>query len=487
MSLKQKATAGMVWTFLQQGSSQIINFVVSIILARLLEPSDFGTIAIFGVFLAIGQTLIDSGLSNSLIRTSDADNRDFSTVFFFNLIISTIIFLIFFFSSPWIARYFEMPILVDVIRVYSITLVIGAFASVQSTLFTKRLDFKTPFLIRMPSAIISAVVGVVMAYLGYGVWSLVGISISGSIVSTIMLWYYSPWKPKFVFNNEKFKSHFSFGYKLTLSALINTLFANIYTIVIGKQFNSMTLGYYNKANSYSMMPVNFISGPLNKVTYPLFAEIKDDNVRLKQVYKKLMKTVIFIISPVLALMTALAEPLFSFVITDKWLPAVPFFQLTCITALLYPVHAYNLNILLVKGRSDLFLRLEIIKKILTIIVLSTSVRFGIYAILIGQIFSSIISLGINCYYSGKFLQYNVFSQLKDISLPILFGLVIGVSMYMNDQYILVNHHDFIRLIISSCLGVTIFGILSYTFKIEELSYAKELLLMAKEKIQKKNG
>ena len=479
MSLKQKTISGVVWTFAQQFGSQIISFAVSLILARILLPSDFGTIAIFSVLMGIGSVLIDSGLTNSLIRTQDVDDTDLSTVFYFNFVVSFIVYLLIVVTAPFVADFFNIPALTNIIRVYAIILPVGAFSAIQRTLLTKRMDFKTQLKIQLPSLIVGGISGIVFALSGFGVWSLVYMAIIQSVLSSLQFWLYSKWRPKRVFDRSKFKFHFNFGYKLALSGLLDIIFQNIYTIVIGKVFNATQLGYYNKANSLQQLPVTSITGPINKVTYPLFAEIQDDNVRLKNVYRKLMTTVIFIIAPLLIIMGVLGEPLFRFLFTEKWLPAVPYFQILCIVGILLPIHSYNLNVLKVKGRSDLFLKLEIIKKILTVIAVAVTFQFGIIFMLWGRVASSFIGLAINRHYSGKYLDYSLWKQLADLLPSILLSVVVGAIILFLDKYLWIVSSDFIRLFVGGISGILLYIGFAFILKFKELTDVKEIVARQK--------
>lgn len=479
MSLKEEALGGIVWSFAQQFGTQIISFIVSLVLARILMPSDFGTIAVFGVFMNIGSVLIDGGLTNSLIRTQHPDDADFSTVFYFNLGTSILVYFLFVLVAPWVAVFFNMPELTQIIRVYALSLPIGAFSSVQQTVFTKKLDFKTQLKIQLPSLIIGGTIGIVLAYNGFGVWSLVYMALVQTLLSSLQFWFYSGWRPKKIFDKEKFRFHFDFGYKLALSGLIDTVFQNIYTIVIGKIYTATELGYYNKANSMQRLPVANISSALNKVTYPLFSKIQDDNVQLKYVYSQIMKMVIFFVAPLLIIMGVLGTPLFRFLFTEKWLPAVPYFRILCILGILYPIHSYNLNILKTKGRSDLFLKLEIIKKIITVITLLLTYRLGIIGLLWGKVATSFVALFINCYYSGKFLSYSVWDQFKDLLPSILLSLCMGSVLWLFDAHVMTDCEDFIRLLVGVILGIIIYVGTAFIFKFKELNFIKNTLPLIK--------
>ena len=477
MSLRKQATAGLVWTFAQQFSNQIIAFVVSIILARLLLPEQFGLIGMVAVFIAIGRSLMDAGLTQSLIRDKDADQEDLSTVFFFNLVASSIIYLIIFFSAPLIAKFYEEPSLTKIVRVLCLTFVVSAFGAIQSTRLTKVMNFKTQTIISVPSTVVSGIVGVSMAYSGFGVWSLVWSRVSASLMRTIQLWLYSKWTPSLQFSIPKFKDHFNFGYKLTLSGLLDTVFSNIYIIIIGKYFAASQVGFYTKSQSLKNLPVSNISTALNKVTYPLFAHIQNDDVRLKRVYKQIMQMVIFIISPVLIFAAVLAEPTFRFLLTEKWLPAVPYFQILCVSGILYPLNSYNLNVLKVKGRSDLFLKLEIIKKVLIVLGIIIAIQFGILALLYTQAILSIVAFYINSYNTDKFINYSSWEQTKDILPIIIIGLISGVTVYFVDLFMERQAWlDIIRIILGSIVGLLIYAVLSFIFKKEVILFFKKIIL-----------
>lgn len=470
MSLKKQALSGMFWSSLQQFSGQLISFAVSMILARLLLPSEFGLIAMLGVFMSISNTLINSGLTNSLIRTQNLEEDDFSTVFFFNLITSIFIYISLFLAAPYIAAFYKQELLTLILRVYSITFIINAFSAIQNTRLTKIMDFKTQMKVTIPSLIIGSIVGIIMAYTGYGVWSLIWSSIIQAFAATIQLWYWSKWKPLIVFNMEKFKYHFKYGVKLMFSSILDVVFANSYTIIIGKYFAPAQVGFYNRADALQMLPISTISSILTKVSFPLFSSIQNDNIRLKNVYKKIMQMIIFLVAPTLIIMAVLAVPLFRFLFTEKWLPAVPYFQILCFNGIMYPIHTYNLQILNVKGRSDLFLKLEVIKKILTIIVLAISFQYGIYGLLYGGVFTSIVAFFINTHFSGKFLNYTAWEQTKDLLPIIILSFFAGVTVYFLDCLLkLYLFNDFTRLLFGGLLGVSFFVSFAHLFKMSSLT------------------
>ncbi|MGX9985356.1 lipopolysaccharide biosynthesis protein [Soonwooa purpurea] len=475
MSLKQQARSGIVWTFAEQFGTRLISFGISIILARLLTPEDFGLIALFGVVMGVASTFIDSGMASSLIRSKNVNEEDYSTVFIFNIITSLVMYGLVYIIAPYISSFYKVPALTDIIRSYCIILIINAFVSVQKMHFVKELNFKTAFKIQLPSLVVGGVSGVALAYMGYGVWSLVYSAILQSTVFTLQHWFYSSWRPKLIFNIKKFKYHFDFGYKMMLSGLLNILFINVYTVIIGKMFSVQQLGYYNRADSLKQLPVSNLSTALNKVTFPLFAKISHDNEQLQRVYQKLLKVVIFVVAPVLIYMVVAAEPIISVLLTDKWLPAVPYFQILSIAGILFPIHAYNLNILQVKGRSDLFLKLEIAKKILTVVTVVIALKFGIYGLLWGQVVNSILALFINTHYTGKFLNYTMWIQCRDLLPSIILACFCGLICYVLYHYLLMNMYDISILLITIVVYFSLYLGLSYLFRFKEISYLKELI------------
>jgi O-antigen/teichoic acid export membrane protein len=454
MSLKEKGLNSILWTFGQQFGAQIIQFIVQIILARILMPEEFGLIGMLAIFMSIGNSLVDSGMSSSLIRTNDADESDFSSVFFINVTFSIILYFILFFAASHIAIFFKEPILADILKVYCLTFVIKAISSIQYVQLIIQMDFKRQTILQLPSLAISSVVGLVLAYKGYGVWSLVWLQFAKVTLESVLIWFQVKWRPSLIFDWSRLKRHFNFGYKLTLSGIIDTIYSNIYNIIIGKFFSVSLLGYYTRADAIKQLPVNNISSALKKVTYPLFSSIQNDNKRLKSVYKIMIQQVLFWVAPVMLIAAVLAEPLFRFLMTEKWLPAVPFFQILCLSGIVHPLHAYNLNILNVKGRSDLFLKLEIIKKAITTIGLLIALSFGIYGLLWLQFGISIFSFFINSYYSGKMINYPTKEQLTDV-IPI-FGLAgaMGSLVFLFDiPFPNSSNYDLIRLVVGSILGL----------------------------------
>jgi O-antigen/teichoic acid export membrane protein len=478
MSLRKKTITGLTWNFAQQFSVQLIGFCVTIILARILLPAEFGLIAMLAVFIAVGNSLLESGLTSSLIRSSDLNNDDYSTVFFFNLVGSIVLYAIVYLCAPLISSFYHQNILTLVLRIYALEFILNAFFAVQNARLTKEMNFKIQMKIQIPSVLIGGLLGVFLALKGHGVWSLVWMGLFQSFLSTVMHWIYSGWTPDWVFSMVCFKRHFSFGYKMTLTGLLDILYRNIYVLIIGKNYSVAQLGFYSRADSVSQLPIANISAVINKVTYPMFASIADDDARLKAVYKKLMQQVIFWNAPVLILLAVIAEPLFRFLLTSKWLPAVPYFQILCIAGVMYPLHAYNLNILKVKGRSDLILKLEVIKKIFCIVCILCVLPFGIYGLLYFQLVFNFLAYYINSFYSGRLIDYSIREQIMDIIPIIMASAFAGLMCYVADMlcFSSLQPHDYIRIIINGFFFFAIYLVSSTILRLAPIIDFKQLIL-----------
>ncbi|MFD1096358.1 lipopolysaccharide biosynthesis protein [Salegentibacter chungangensis] len=475
MSLKKQAAIGLVWTFAQQFGNQLIGFIISVVLARILMPKEFGLIGMIAVFVAVGNALLHGGLTKSLIRGENLDNRDYSTVFYFNLLASILVYTFIYFLAPFIADFYGHSVLTEIVRVYCLTFIISGLSAVQLARLTKKMDFKTQTIIAIPAAIIGGIVGVVLAIYGFGVWSLVWSSLVTAAASSIQLWIYSSWYPAFCFDRKKFRTHFNYGYKLTLSELLDRVFKNIFLIAIGKYFSATQVGLYTRAETMNQLPVKNISRALDKVTFPLFVSIQNDDERLKRVYKKIMQMVVFLVTPILVFLAILAEPVFRFLFTEKWLPAVPYFQILCVTGILYPLHSYNLDVLNVKGRSDLFLKLEVVKKVVILITLVITIPFGIIALLYGQVAISVIAFFINAHYTGRYIKYTALQQLVDVLPSILLALVAGSIVYSVDSFGLMEQADILRIIISGLSGLLFYILMAYVLKFNSFLELSQLL------------
>ena len=428
-SLKNKTVKGVGWSFIDNLSSSGITFLVGLVLARLLTPSEYGIMAILTIFIAVSNSIVDSGFSNALIRKTDARRVDYNTVFLFNLLVSGLLYVVLFLAAPAISRFFKEPLLVEVMRVIGWVLVINALAIIPRTLFVKEVNFKTQTKISLIASLSSGVIGIGMAWTGMGVWSLVGQQLSRQLLNTLFLWIYCTWRPAWEFSMQSFKELFGFGSKILLSGLLNTIFNEIYSLVIGRCYTSAQLGQYTRANQFNQIFSSNLTTVIQRVSYPVLSSIQDESERLREAYRKVIKSTMLISFACMLGLAAVARPLILILIGEKWLPAVGFLQIICFSGMFYPLHAINLNILQVKGRSDLFLRLEIIKKIIAVGPLVLGVLFSIEYMLWGSVCTSLIAYFLNSYYSADLINYPTKEQIKDILPTFLVSFVTAAAMW----------------------------------------------------------
>lgn len=421
--LKEKTLSGVKWNAIGRFSTQGVSFVVGILLARILSPSDYGVVGMIGIFMAIAQTFIDSGFGSALIRKQDCTDADYSTAFYFNIVVGVVCYLILFISSPLIADFFDTPILKDVVRVLSINLLLGALTIVQRARLTAAVDFKSQAKVSLVATIISGGVGLFMAYQGYGVWSLVYQHVTSTLITTIMFWVITKWCPQRLFSKESFKYLFGFGSKILSASLLHTIYSNLTTILIGKFYTPKDLGYYSRGESLATLPSSNITGILKSVTYPILSKIQDDDVRLIQVYRKYIRMTSMLIFFGVFLLAALAKPLILTLLTDKWTDSVIYLQVFCFAYMFDHLCQLNLNILYVKGRSDLVLRLEVIKKTISISMIIAAIPFGVLAICISRALYTQIAVIINTYYTGKLFNLGYVAQVKDFIKYLLYSFL----------------------------------------------------------------
>lgn len=425
-SLKHKTVKGASWSFIDSIAGQGIAFLVGLVLARLLTPEEYGLIGIITIFIAVFNSIVDSGFSNALIRKNDAKDKDYNTVFITNLVLSVVLFGALYVSAPAISRFFSQPQLIPLLRVMGIIVIINAFAIIQRTILVKKVDFKTQTKVSLISSISSGVVGIGMALNGLGVWSLVGQQISRQFLNSAFLWIYSKWYPKLQFSIQSFKELFSFGWKLLASSLLDTVWREIYQVVIGKYYTPAALGQYTRAQQFASICSSNLNSVVQRVSFPVLSSVQDDKERLKNGYKRIIKVSMLITFTLMLGLAAVAKPLVLALIGEQWLPCVPFLQIICLQMMLYPLHSLNLNMLQVQGRSDLFLKLEIIKKIIAVGPLLLGIFVNIYWMLGSSVITGFIAYYLNAYYSGPFLNYSIKEQIIDI-LP-SFGVAIMMAI-----------------------------------------------------------
>lgn len=466
-NLKSKTLSGLVWSYAERCGAQIIQFVVQIILARLLMPDDYGLIGLITVFIAISLVFAQSGLGQALVQKKQTDNTDFSTVFYFSLIFSVIIYTILFFCAPLIAGFYETPQLANIIRVLGVTVIIGAVNSVQQAYVQKTMQFKRFFYSTLGATIVSAVVGITMAYAGFGVWALVGQQLTTNLFSAIILWFTIDWKPQPIFSFKRMKTLFSFGWKLLCSSLLDTVYNNMYSLIIGKYYSQSDLGYYNRGKQFPMLIIQNINTAINSVMFPVLSEAQSEQDRLKSMTRRSIVTSTFLIFPAMAGLAAIAKPLTILLLTEKWLPAVPFIQFCCFTYAFWPVHTANLQAIKALGRSDIFLKLEIIKKIIGILTLILTLPYGLTIMMIARCVNTLISSFINAYPNKKLLGYSYSEQLKDILPSLLLSLVMmGIILPIT----ILPIAPILQLLVQVVVGVIVYAGLAKVLKLECLEY-----------------
>ena len=480
-SLRNKAVKGVGWSFADSILGQGITFLVGLVLARLLTPDEYGLIGIITIFITVLNSIVDSGFSNALIRKQHTTQDDYNTVFITNMVFSILMFVLLFFAAPAIATFFKRPELVNLTRVMGLVVIFNALSIVQNTILTKRLDFKTKTNASLISAVVSGIVGIGMAIKGFGVWSLVGQSLSRQLLYSLCLWFFNRWWPQLKFSLSSFKEMWSFGWKLLVSKLIDTTWKELYQVVVGKFYSPATLGQYTRGKQFAQILSANITSVVQRVSFPTLSEIQDDKTRLVNAYRKIIRTTMFITTSLMFALAGVAHPFIYCLVGPQWDQAATFLPLICISMSLYPLHAINLNMLQVQGRSDLFLKLEIIKKAIAVGPILLGVFLNIYWMLIGSIISGIISFFLNSYYSGKMIGYSSIDQLKDI-LPFYgIGLLVAVSVYFFRFLPLSNY---VILTIQIVIGTIVFLGICLAFKVNEYQDVKQILHQYMSKIKR---
>ena len=463
ISLKNTTLNSIIWTLIDVLFLKGLFFLTGIFLARILGPEEFGLIGMVAVFITVGKSLVDSGMSSSLIRSDTIDNEDLSTVFLMNLGVSILLYVIIYFSAPYVSIFFNQYILTEILRVYCLTFIISAISAVQLAILSREMNFKKLTILNCPGTILAIITGVLLAYNGFGVWSIVWMYIIMHGILSILLWISSNWKPSFQFSIKKMKIHFGFGYKLTVSALLNNIFKNVYNIVIGKYFPVHILGFYERAHSFNQYPASILTGIISKVSFPLLSKIKSDQNRVARIYKQILQFTFFISAPLFLFAAVLAQPLFDLILGEEWAMSATFFQIFCFSFMLYPVQAFNINVLMVYGRSDLFLRLEIIKKSIILISIIIALPFGIYVLVWSSLVVALLALIINTYYSAKMINYNLTSQLRDLFPFLIFAALSAFIMYLSTLLMDFNSL-FLQIFSVGLIGVICYLILNSIFK-----------------------
>lgn len=461
-----------IWRFLERCGAQGVTFIVSIVLARILDPSVYGTIALVTIFTTIMQVFVDSGMGNALIQKKDADDLDFSTVFYFNLVVCITLYMIMFFCAPMIAEFYQMPELVSVVRVLSLIIIISGVKNVQQAYVSRNMLFKRFFYATLGGTVGAAIVGIAMAYLGFGVWALVAQMLFNTFVDTVILWITVKWRPQKMFSFERLNILFSYGWKLLVSALIDTVYTDLRQLVIGKIYTKEDLAYYNQADKFPKVIVSNINSSIDSVLLPTMSKAQDDCGCIKSMTRRAIKTSSYIMIPLMVGLAVCADSLVSLILKDKWLPCVPFLRIFCFTYAFYPIHTANLNAIKAMGRSDLFLRLEIIKKIVGIIALLCTMRVSVMAMAYSLLVTSVASQIINSWPNKKLMNYSYLEQLKDMFPQTVLSVAMGILVYCI-QFLGLN--NIITLIIQFVAGVSFYILISKIFHIESFEYILSIL------------
>mgnify|MGYP002575688853 FL=1 len=481
-SLKNKTIKGVGWSAADALLGQGVTFIVGLVLARLLSPDEYGLIGICLIFTTVLNGIVDSGFSNALIRKKEVTDEDYNTMFMTNMAISIVLYVLLFISAPLVSDFFHRIELTALVRVTGLILFLNALSITQVTILTKNIDFKTKTKASLVSAIISGVIGIVMAFMGYGVWSLVAQQLSKQLLYTLCLWVLNKWCPKFTFYNDSFKYMWGFGWKLLVSGILNNVWNQLYQVVIGRCYTSSTLGHYTRANECASIFSSNLTTIIQRVTFPVLSELQDDKKKLLVSYRKLIKVSMFVTVICMFALGAMAEPMIYSLIGPQWHQAATFLPFICITMSLYPLHAINLNMLQVQGRSDLFLYLEIVKKIITLIPIFIGAFVGVYWMLCASIFTGFIAFLLNSWFTGKFLNYSSWQQLKDVLPSYLIALFIGFIVYLL-KFLPLSYNLIFPLQI---LATIIFGwIVNRIINLEEYCEIKNIVLTVIKKYGKK--
>ena len=471
MDKKQSVITNFIWRFMERGGTYVMNFIVSVVLARLLDPSLYGTVALVTAITTILQVFVDSGMANSLIQKKDTDDLDYSSVFYFNLAFCLLLYAGLFFCAPWISRLYRIPELTPIVRVLGLTIVVSGVKNVQQAYVAKTMQFRRFFFATLGGTVFSAVVGITLAYLGYGVWALVFQQLLNVTVNTAILWLTVGWKPKRMFSWKRLGGLISYGWKLLVSQLLDTAYLKLYQFIIGLRYSTADLAFYNRGDQFPNLIMENTSASLDSVLLPVLSSEQDDRVRVREMTRRAVKVSTFVLMPLMAGLAACAEPLVRFLLTEKWLPCVPYMQLFCLNYAFWPVHTANLNAIKAVGRSDIFLKLEIIKKVLETGILLVTMRFGVMAITLGLLASGFASIVINAWPNRRLLDLPFTRQLLDVLPALLLSLGMAAAIW---PVTLLGLPDAVRLLIMVPAGVLIYVGVSALLKLDSFTYVLEI-------------
>lgn len=465
--MNNKVFSNFIWRFAERCGAQLVTFIVSIVLARLLAPEVFGKVALITIFTTIMQVFVDSGLGTALIQKKNADDLDFSSVFYFNCVVCIILYLGMFLASPFIAKFYNDYSLTPIIRVISLTIIVSGVKGIQQSYVSKNMLFKRFFYSTLGGTVFSAVFGIALAYMGFGVWAIVGQQLSNTAIDTLILWITVKWRPKKMFSWNRLKNLLSFGWKMLVSSLLDTIYNNVRSLIVGKMYSSSDLAYYNQGNQFPNVIVNNINTSIDSVLFPTLAKEQEDKERVKNMTRRAIKTSTYVMAPLMMGLAFCAKPVVQIVLTEKWLPCVPFLQIFCIAYMFQPIHTSNLNAIRAMGRSDLFLKLEIAKKIVGMILLLSTMWFGVMAMAYSLLVSMIMSMIINSWPNRELLKYSFKEQMIDIFPSIALAVAMGIVVSFVDK---LGFSSALTLLIQVPTGAIIYLIGSMLLHLDSFEY-----------------
>ena len=467
-----KVMNSFLWRLFERIGAKGVELIVSLVLANVLDPDLFGSIALVLVVITILQVFVDSGLGNALIQKKDSDNKDFSTVFFFNIVFCAVLYALLFITAPLFANFYENPDLTPIIRVLGLTIVISGVKNVQIAYVSKNLMFKRFFFSTLGGTVFAAVAGIVLALKGFGMWALVIQSVSNTAIDTLILWITVKWKPEFYFSFKRLKVLFGYGWKLLVSSLLDTGYTQLRALIIGKRYTEADLAYYDRANQFPGFITANINTSIDSVLFPAMSGVQDDKERVKSMTRRAMKTSIFLMAPMMAGLACCSTSIVKVILPDVWLPLVPYMVILCISYTFYPIHTSNLNAIKALGRSDIFLKLEVIKKVVGITLLLISMWYGVFAITLSLLVSDFICQIINSWPNKKLINYGYLEQLKDILPSIILAWVMGGIVYCVG---FLGLNEYVTLAIQVPLGVVIYTLGAKLFKMESFDYLLDVI------------
>lgn len=476
--IKDKAISGVKWTTIEQVATLALQFIIGIIVARLVDPSDYGLIAMLGIFIAFGNIFVNSGFSIALIRKKDVKQEDYSTAFYFNVAIGIGVYCVLYFTAPLISSFYEISLLEDITRYYTLTILINSFSIVQIAKLTHELKFRLQFFINFIALVASGIIGISMAYNGYGVWALVWQGLSASTIKTFLFVLMSRWKPMMGFSIESFKYLLSFGSKMMATNIIDTIYDNIYTLVIGKYYSANSAGYYNRSLQISQLPQSVVSQVVNKVALPVLAPYQDDDKKLLNIYEKMFRATVFVTYPLMVLLAVLAHPIILLLLGEKWLPSVPYMQILSFSVIFVVLTLINLNLFFVKGQSGLLLKIDILKKSIGFGVVALMTPLGLKWICIGTIIYAMSAFVINCMQTKKMLNYGLLPQLKAALPSFLYSMLMGSIVFF---VVKLFSNPILEIFIGGSLGLVIYILIALVVKDKTFIKLKEIIIKRYEK------